>query len=151
VDRLLGEHGVASDTAAGRREFERRMESRRGGEGDPEQWKGMRRGWYLGGKVFKKTLLTRLHGQLGPNHSGEMRREVAEARAETIIAAELKRLRWKESDLSERSKTDSRKLALAARLQRETTWTVQEIARRLHMGSRKSVAAKLHAWKRTNE
>ena len=48
VDRLLGEHGIAGDTAAGRREFERRMERRRGEEGDPNQWKGMRRGWCVG-------------------------------------------------------------------------------------------------------
>jgi len=35
--RLLGEHGIAEDTAEARREFERRMEVRRKEEGDAEQ------------------------------------------------------------------------------------------------------------------
>ena len=40
---------------------------------------------------------------------------------------------------------DPGKLALEARLRRETTMTIQEIADRLQMGSRKSVAPKLHS------
>ncbi len=35
VDRLLGEHGLAEDTAASREEFERRMEARRMGGNGP--------------------------------------------------------------------------------------------------------------------
>ena len=151
VERLLGEHGIEKDTEAGRREFERRMEARRAGEGDADQWKGMRRGWCLGSEPFKRGLLERLHGQLGPNHAGEMRRQTNQARAEGIIAAELKRLRWKEGDLGRRAKSDPGKLALAACLRRETTMTIQEIADCLHMGSRKSLAPKLHAWRKANE
>ena len=41
--------------------------------------------------------------------------------------------------------------ALAARLRRETRLTRQQIADRLQMGSRKSVAPKLHAWRKANE
>ena len=52
VDRLLGEDGIQRDTAAGRQEFERRMEARRHEEGDPKQWKGLRRGWCLGSESF---------------------------------------------------------------------------------------------------
>lgn len=150
VERLLGEHGISKDTQAGRREFERRMETRRAEEGDPEQWKGMRRGWCLGGKPFQRQLMERLHGQLGPNHSGAMKQQASQAHAEKIIAAELKRLRWKETDLSRRAKSDVGKLALAARLRRETTLTIEEIAKRLQMGSRKSVAPRLHAWTKAN-
>ena len=151
VGRLLGEHGIGHDTEAGRREFERRMEARRTGEGDPGQWKGMRRGWCLGSEPFKRGLMERLHGHLGPNHAGEMRRQASQARADEIIAAELKRLRWQEADLRRRAKSDPGKLALAARLRRETTLTIQQIADRLQMGSRKSVAPKLHAWRKANE
>ena len=43
------------------------------------------------------------------------------------------------------------KLALAARLRRETTLTIAQIAERLRMGSRKSVAPKLHAWRKAHE
>jgi REP element-mobilizing transposase RayT len=145
VDRLLGEHGVAKDTEAGRREFERRMEARRAGEGDADLWKGMRRGWCLGSEPFKRELIERLDGKLGPDHAGQMRRQANLARADRIMAAELKRLRWNEAELSRRAKSDPAKLALAARLRRETTLTIQEIADRLQMGSRKSVAPKLHA------
>jgi len=151
VDRLLGENGIPRDSAAGRREFERRMEARRAGEGDAGQWKGMRRGWCLGSETFKRGLLERLHGQLGPNQAGAMRRQSNQARAEGIIATELKRRRWQEADLSRRAKSDPVKLALAARLRRETTLTIQEIADRLRMGSRKSMAPKLHAWSKANE
>jgi putative transposase len=43
VDRLLGEHGIAKDTAAGRAEFERRMEARRAQETDGAEWVPWRR------------------------------------------------------------------------------------------------------------
>jgi hypothetical protein len=76
VERLPGERGIGHDTEAGRREFERRMEARRGAEGEADRWKGLRR---------------------------------------------------------------------------ETTMTLQEIADRLEMGSRKSMAPKLHAWRKANE
>jgi REP element-mobilizing transposase RayT len=151
VERLLGEHGIVRDTEEGRREFERRMEERRAQEGDAASWKGMRRGWCLGSESFKRGLLERLQGHLGPNHAGHMRRQADQARAAGIIERELKRLRWSQADLSHRAKNDPGKLALASCLRRETTLTVQEIADRLRMGSRKSVAPKLHAWMKAHE
>ena len=42
-------------------------------------------------------------------------------------------------------------LALAARLRRETTLTLLEIAARLQMGSWKSFRAKLDRWKKSHE
>jgi len=151
VDRLLGEHGIGQDTAAGREEFERRMEARRQEEGDPEAWKGLRRGWCWGSEQFKRALLERLRGKLGEHHSGALRRESDLARAEAIIGAELKRRGWKEEELRRRPKSDAAKMAVAARLRRETTLTLGEIARRLHMGSRKSMSSKLHQWRKTHE
>ena len=47
VDRLLGEHGIGKDTAAGRLEFERRMEARRAEEADEESLKALRRAGQL--------------------------------------------------------------------------------------------------------
>src|SRR6266851_717649 len=38
ADRLLGEHGIQEDTAAGRRQFERRTEARRAPEADAAAW-----------------------------------------------------------------------------------------------------------------
>jgi len=151
VDRLLGEHGIAKDTAESRREFERRMETRRVQEGDPNQWKGMRRGWCVGSAEFKRALLERLHGNLAPDDAGDIRRQANQARAEAIIAAALGKLGWKEDRLRQGAKVSPGKLALAARLRKETTLTIQQIADRLHMGSRKSLGPKLHAWRKSNE
>jgi len=151
VDRLLGEHGIGKDTASGRLEFERRMEGRRSGEGEAKQWQGMRRGWCLGTPEFKKGLLERMHGQLGPNHSASLRREASGERGEGIIAQELRRLGWKEGDLSLRPKTDADKVDMVARLRAETTMTLGQIAQRLKMGTRDTVSAKLQKRKGTNE
>jgi putative transposase len=151
VDRLLGEHGIGKDTASGRLEFERRMEGRRSGEGEAKQWQGMRRGWCLGTPEFKKGLLERMHGQLGPNHSASLRREASGERGEGIIAQELRRLGWKEGDLSLRPKTDADKVVMAARLRAETTMTLGQIAQRLKMGTRDTLSAKLQERKGTNE
>src|SRR5436190_10209924 len=55
VDRLLGEHGIPQDSAAGRQEFEKRLELRRASE-HPE-FNGLERGWLLGSEQFRKELL----------------------------------------------------------------------------------------------
>ena len=74
--------------------------------------------------------------RMGAEHYGEERAETAEALAEQIIAEELKRRRWQESDLQTKAKGDAEKVALAARLRAETTLTVGWIAERLGMGTR---------------
>jgi len=73
--------------------------------------------------------------QLGEHHSGQRRHESAEAKGERIIAEELRRLKWKEKDLLQQPKGEPAKVAIAARLRRETTLTIREIAKRLRMGS----------------
>lgn len=76
------------------------------------------------------------------------RRESAEARAERIIAEELGRQGWTATDLGERRKSDPVKVALAARLRRETTLTVGWIAARLKMGTRQSATTRLQEFTR---
>jgi len=150
VDRLLGEHGLGQDTAATRREFERRMEKRRAEEGDPARWQGLGRGWCLGSREFKEGLLRRMRGQLGTNHAGALRQESEREKAEGIIAQELKHLRWKEEDLTRRRKNDAGKAALALRLRQETTLTLEAIAQRLHI-HRNTLRNLLQARRKTNE
>jgi REP-associated tyrosine transposase len=144
VDRLLGEHGIQEDTTAGRLLFERRMEARRAEAGQETEWKPIRRGWCLGPAEFKARLLEQMEGKLGEHHSGEMRREIAQAKAELLIEGELKRLKWGQRELEVRRKSDPAKLELAARLRRETTLSIRQIAQRLHMGSWKSLNSKLY-------
>jgi hypothetical protein len=59
VDRLLGEHGIGQDSAAGRQEFERPMERRRLEALDEEALKPRRRGWHLGSEQFNQLTLGR--------------------------------------------------------------------------------------------
>jgi len=151
VDRLLGVHGIPEDNAAGRELFERRMEARRAEPGDATQWEPIRRGWCLGSAEFKAQLLERMDGQLGEHHAGQLKRESAEVKAQRIIREELLRLGWREGDLCRRAKSDPLKLALAARLRRETTLTLPFVAARLHMGTWKSLHAKLHRWRKAHE
>lgn len=144
VDRLLGEHGIQEDTAAGRGRFEEMMERRRREEADPEALKALRRGWCLGSGSFKRELLARMEGGLGEHHAGELHEQVAKAKAERIMAEELQRRGWAQAELARRSKSDLDKLEIAARLRRETTLSIKAIAVRVGLGSSKAANAKLH-------
>ena len=148
VDRLLGEHGIQADTPTSRAQFEQWMERRRQEETDPEALKALRRGWCLGGESFRREVLLRMEGKLGEHHSGELHRASAEAKAERIIAEELERQGWQESDLVARRKSDGVKLEIAARLRRETTLSTKAIAARMHLGSSKAANRSLHRYMR---
>ena len=93
----------------------------------------------MGSEEFKRALLERLHGQLGRHHAGTLRQERERARAERLVAQEWSGLGWEEEDLRQRPKGDVAKIALAARLRRETTLTMAHIAQRLHLGSRNTL------------
>ncbi len=144
VVRLLGEHGIQADTAAGRQQFERFMERRRREETDPEALKSLQRGWCLGSGAFKRELLLKMAGQLGDHHAGELRQASAVAKAERILAEELARRGWQEADLVTRRKNDPDKLDIGARLRRETRLSIKAIAVRVHLGTSKAANAKLH-------
>ena len=151
VDRLLGEHGLQQDTAAARQEFELRTEARRLEVGDQEALKALRRGWCLGSEQFKQQKLEELDGQVGQHHFGQMRLEVAQAKAERIITEALGQFGWQETDLVSRRKRDPGKLQIAVRLRKETTLSVKQIAARLHLGTPASASVCLlarifHRW-----
>ncbi|MHB8524519.1 MAG: transposase, partial [Limisphaerales bacterium] len=90
VDRLLGAWGIPRDSPAGRQRLEQAMEARRGTE-EGEEFKPIRRGWYLGEEAIRQELLAQMSGRLGAEHYGEERAETAAAMAEQMIAKELKR------------------------------------------------------------
>jgi hypothetical protein len=143
VDRLLGEHGIGQDSAAGRQEFERQMERRRLEALDEESLKPLRRCWYLGREQFKDQMLRLMKGKLGESHSGELHRETAEQRANRTIAEELARRGWQESGLATRRRSDPDKLAIAARLRSETTLPIKWIAARVQIGTAKGAKSVL--------
>jgi hypothetical protein len=101
----------------------------------------LRRGWCLGSEEFKKQKLEALDGQVGQHHFGQMRLEVARAKAERIITEALGQFGWQESDLVNRRKRDPAKLQIAVRLRKETTLSVKQIAARLHLGPRPAQAS----------
>jgi hypothetical protein len=96
-------------------------------------------------------MLERIGGELGEHHSGELKRESAEAKAERIIGEELRRLKWSSADLKFRLKSDPTKLQIASLLRRETTLPIRWIAERLNLGTRKSATTRLHIWKRQGQ
>jgi REP element-mobilizing transposase RayT len=148
VDRLLGEAGIKADSAAGRREFARRMESVRLAEMTGEYGR-IRRGWCYGEEAFRRGLLQQAGRQMGENHYGEERRESAEDKAARLVELGLKEAGWKPGDLALRRKGDPVKLALARRLRRETTMPLKWICERLAMGSWKSANRRLHEQRTT--
>ena len=77
---------------------------------------------------------------LGENHSGEQRLESAVAKGERVIARELGCLGWKREDLAARRQSDPEKVAIAMRLRRETTLTIEHLASRLSLGMPKSAS-----------
>ena len=143
VDRLLGEMGIPVDSAAGRREFARRLEAARRMEMTGEYQK-IRRGWCYGPDAFRRELLLQAGRQMGEHHYGPERRESAEDKAGRLVAAGLQAAGWKESDLGLRRKSDAVKLALARQLREQTTLPLKWIAERLAMGSWKSLNRRLY-------
>jgi hypothetical protein len=61
------------------------------------------------------------------------------------MAEELLRRGWTEGDLAARRKSDPDKLAISARLRRETTLPIKSMDMRVHLGASKSANARLHA------
>jgi hypothetical protein len=73
--------------------------------------------------------------RVGQSHYGVERQKSGEEKAERIVTEELKRRKWKETDLMKRRKGDLEKVKMALRLRRETLMTLKWIAQRLQMGS----------------
>ncbi len=134
VDRVLGEYRIPKDSAAGRRELEAALETRRASENGTE-YQRVRRGWCLGSESFRKELLGQMKERLGAEHYGAERAETMAEHAEAVVAKELRRRKWGEAELGRRAKGDAQKVAMAVRLRAETTMTVKWIAQRLHMGT----------------
>ena len=120
------------------------MEARRAAE-DAMDYKAVRRGWFFGDETLKEELLAAVNRQAASWHHGEELRESAEAKAERIVAEELRRRQWTDRALEARRKGDPGKLAIARRLREETTMTMAWIAERLKMGT-KTYLAHLFYW-----
>jgi putative transposase len=133
VDRLLGEHGLHSDTAASRREFARRMEA---AVAEQDEHQALRRGWRLGGEDFVDWLADKLAPE--EKRQGTRRRderEVDEVLAERLTQECLRAVGWNNSELQRARKGDPVKVEIARQLRTQTPMTRRWIAARLHIGS----------------
>jgi len=147
VERVFGEMGIAKESAAGRKEFERVMEERRH-QDSPEEYSRIRRGWYWGEEAFRKELLAQVEERHGASHYGKELQESATEKAERLVQEGLAKLNWTAAELAERRKGDQAKLELAVRLRAETTMTLKWIAARLQMGTGASLSNLLSAARR---
>lgn len=140
VDRLLGAHGIQSDTAQGRIHFQQRMEQRRNEANPTDGWTAFQRGWKLGAADFVQRLAERL-GRAGHKHElAGQRQETDTQRAERLVREWLCSSSWTEADLSRRAKGDAGKIELARLLRQQTPMSRQWIADRLRMGSASNVS-----------
>src|SRR6266850_912554 len=135
VDRVLGELRISKDSEAGRRRFSEVLEERRAMD-KPADYNPLRRGWCVGDAQFKQELLAQMEERRGKWNYGEELRESSEQKAEHLVQTALRQLKWKESDLTQRSKGDQAKVKIASQLRAQSVMTMEWIAQRLHMGTR---------------
>ncbi|MDQ2947623.1 MAG: transposase [Acidobacteriota bacterium] len=142
VDRLMGEHGLQKDAAGTRRELGRRMMAVWAEKSEQEE-EVFQHGWQIGAEDFIDWLADKL---ARPGRKGERARERAEtdaARAEAMVQEGLRKIRWRESELTHQPKGHPAKTKIARKLRRETPMSRQWIADRLRMGSPSYVSALL--------
>ena len=144
TDRLLGEHGIVSDGARGRREFSRRLEALREEANQPEELKSIRRGWKLGGEDFVDWIVEKIEFCPAEAHPGRQRDETEQGKARRILGEEMKRLGWTKAELERRKKGDPSKVAWARRLRAETAVSLKWIAENLRMGTWSHVSNRLY-------
>ena len=70
--------------------------------------------------------------------------ETAEQKGNRVIAEELARLGWQESDLASPRQAHPDKLAIALRLRNETTLSIKWIVAQVRIGSSKGAKSVLH-------
>ena len=102
MGRVWGEYRIPRDSAAGRRQLETALEERRVAESVADD-KPVRRGWCLGTDLFRQELLGQMQDRMGAEHYGVERQETMAARAERIVVEEMKRRRWGEAELEQRT------------------------------------------------
>ena len=85
-----------------------------------------------------------MEGTLSQHHAGELRRETVEAKGDRIVAEELQRLGWSESEGMLRRKNNPGKMRIAVWLRRETTLSIKDVVARVRLGTANTANARLH-------
>lgn len=134
TDRLLGEWGIPSDSAAGREQFGLYLEARRKAEqaGDSAAFP---RGWCQGSEEFRQELLLQMTRLVSPKFGGPEWQETSQTKAERILLEELNRRGWELQRLEQLAKADPEKLKIGQRLRAQTCVSLRWIAQHLSMGA----------------
>ena len=141
-ERVMGSLGLAPED---RRGYEAYIEGRvleigmqAGGEGLEEQWRQMRRCWYVGGEGFfgqlRKRLEKAVRGRRRESHSGAARQAHDELAAEKMLETGLKALGLRMEGLSAMRKGAPEKVALAWWIRERTTVSLRWVSERIRMG-----------------
>jgi len=161
VERVLGSVGIGADDSRGRRGYEAWMEGQvleccrsQSRPSLEAEWKGVRRGWYLGDRTFKGKLLGRiadlLEGRQADSVGGEAVSAWSEEDAEQWIGSALADLGLDAAALRTLAKGASEKLVMAWWLRGHTTLSRQWIAERLQMGHETRVTLAVREVARTH-
>ncbi len=145
VDRVLGELGGLKDNWRGRKAYQGYMEELVEGyhrvdrkKRFDEEWKLLRRGWYLGGDGFRDRLVVMLgrvmQGKQRETYKGDEVRAHDEAAAEGLFREGLRILGIREQDLEKMAKGSKEKQVLVWWIRKKTVVGRRWISQRLGMG-----------------
>jgi len=153
VKRVLGAVGVGEDNRQGRSRYAPLLESRAvevamgkgGAEGLEEEWKSIRRGWFVGSEEFREELLGRagevLRDRRRESLSGQEVREGRGREAEQELEWALRVLGWRNGSWEVAAEGSEEKAVLAWWLRERTVAGRRWIANRLGMGYETRVTA----------
>ena len=141
VDRVFGEHGLAREEAASRREYAERVEWVRAA--GVEEASAIRSRWWHGAEDFVEQLAERMGRRGVAGERALERHETDEQLAARLLQEGLVRAGLDEKSLEGLPKGDRRKVAIARQLREQTPMTRPWIAARLRMGSASYLSALL--------
>jgi REP element-mobilizing transposase RayT len=125
---------------------------KQGRENLAEEWKAIRRGWYLGGEQFRERMLELAEAPLGKgeasSYSGEAKWEHGEAEAERLLVRGLLALELSDAGLAQQPKARLEKRLLAWWLCEHTTARRRWVSQRLFMGDESRVTQAIRRVKR---
>jgi len=103
------------------------------------QWKGLRRGWHVGGDRFAATMRDKigrlLQGNRSESHSGAAKREHGEQAAGQLLRRGLEALGLGVDELAGLPRTAAQKAALAVWLRERSAVSLRWVSERLQTGN----------------
>ncbi len=113
------------------------------------EWKSIRRGWFLGGEVFREKMLVRIGERMESrkreSYSGEEVKGHDRKRAEELLRKGLQALKVGRGELQSWKTTDERKQALTWLIRSSTQVSSEWICEQLGLGHRSNISRAVRA------